>query len=201
MDSPNWLTSLIQKTATNTVKSALSERKSKLLLCCRITFWVDSGKMTEKYIINSVLQSTRVRKDRRLGNPLLIASSWIDIIQPHIAHCYDEQVHLPYPYLNMAPSINIGIPTWVTLLGPIFILLYFLALQFWTLRHLRDIPGPLATRLFDFWLLIVCRAGKRYKHVDEAHKRYGPIVHTAQPCQHCGCGGHSTHIRPWEWPA
>lgn len=65
---------------------------------------------------------------------------------------------------------------WIALTGPIFVALYYLVPYFWTLNHLRDIPGPLAGQLSNFWLLLACRAGKRYKYVDEAHKRYGPIV-------------------------
>lgn len=116
-----------------------------------------------------VLQSTRVWKNGILGNS--ISFSWISLILPYITHFYNFRLPIP----NMAPS-HIVISTWVSLLRPVIILLYFLIFQFWTLCHLRDIPGPLAAWLTDFWLLIVCQAGKCHKHVDDAHKWYGPIV-------------------------
>lgn len=73
------------------------------------------------------------------------------------------------------PIYFISFP-WVVLLGSVFVILYFLVPHFWTFRHLRDIPGPLTAQFSSLWLLLVCRAGKRYKYVDEAHRRYGPIV-------------------------
>ncbi|KAB8073437.1 cytochrome P450 [Aspergillus leporis] len=76
----------------------------------------------------------------------------------------------------MAPPIDFIISPVAFLTGSVFVLLYYLVPYFWAFSHLRDIPGPPAALLSNFWLLIVCRAGKRYKYVDEAHKRYGPIV-------------------------
>ncbi|GAB1195520.1 hypothetical protein APSETT444_004781 [Aspergillus pseudonomiae] len=76
----------------------------------------------------------------------------------------------------MVLPLELLLSPWIALIGPIFVALYYLVPYFWTLNHLRDIPGPLAGQLSNFWLLLACRAGKRYKYVDEAHKRYGPIV-------------------------
>lgn len=65
---------------------------------------------------------------------------------------------------------------WALLVGPIFLISYYLIPYLWTYRSLRSIPGPITAKLTNFWLLYACRAGKRYHYVDEAHKRYGPIV-------------------------
>ncbi|KAK7422155.1 hypothetical protein QQZ08_009623 [Neonectria magnoliae] len=72
--------------------------------------------------------------------------------------------------------INLIISPWVVLLGPVFCVLYYLVPYVWTYRSLRAIPGPFTAKLTNFWLLYACRAGKRYQYVDEAHKRYGPVV-------------------------
>jgi len=41
---------------------------------------------------------------------------------------------------------------------------------------LRDIPGPLAAKFTNLWLLWQARQGIRYKSVDKAHKKYGTFV-------------------------
>ncbi|KAF1989634.1 cytochrome P450 3A3 [Aulographum hederae CBS 113979] len=53
--------------------------------------------------------------------------------------------------------------------------LYYLLpyIRNWTIK---DIPGPSAAAFSNLWLLYQCRQGRRYKAVDEAHKKYGPLV-------------------------
>jgi benzoate 4-monooxygenase len=59
---------------------------------------------------------------------------------------------------------------------PIAIILFFLVPYFTQNIALRAIPGPLAAKLSNFWLLLQARQGKRYLSVDEAHKKYGKLV-------------------------
>ncbi|EWY99888.1 hypothetical protein FOYG_03817 [Fusarium oxysporum NRRL 32931] len=61
-------------------------------------------------------------------------------------------------------------------LGLILFLSYFLVPYFWTYGKLRSIPGPLAARFTNWWLVYACRQGERWRYVDEAHKRFGPVV-------------------------
>jgi benzoate 4-monooxygenase len=41
---------------------------------------------------------------------------------------------------------------------------------------IRDIPGPKLAAFSNLWLLYQCRRGRRYLAVDQAHKKYGPLV-------------------------
>lgn len=41
---------------------------------------------------------------------------------------------------------------------------------------LKDIPAPFPAQWTNLWLLWQCRNGRRYKAVDDAHKRYGKLV-------------------------
>lgn len=41
---------------------------------------------------------------------------------------------------------------------------------------IRDIPGPLAAKFSNGWLMLQCRRGKRFLEVDAAHKKYGRLV-------------------------
>ncbi|KAG8530658.1 uncharacterized protein KY384_004013 [Bacidia gigantensis] len=54
-------------------------------------------------------------------------------------------------------------------------LLYYL-LPYYQNRALHGIPGPKLAALSNFWLLYQCRRGRRYKAVDDAHQKYGPLV-------------------------
>lgn len=45
-----------------------------------------------------------------------------------------------------------------------------------THKAIRHIPGPPLARISNLWLLMTARKGKRYELVDEAHKRYGPVM-------------------------
>jgi benzoate 4-monooxygenase len=53
---------------------------------------------------------------------------------------------------------------------------------FWIIPYLtantdiRNVPGPFFAKFSNFWLLSQARQGKRYKSVDEAHKKYGKLV-------------------------
>lgn len=53
---------------------------------------------------------------------------------------------------------------------------------FWLIPYLtantgiRNVPGPFFAKFSNFWLLSQARQGKRYKSVDEAHKKYGKLV-------------------------
>lgn len=41
---------------------------------------------------------------------------------------------------------------------------------------IRDIPAPFPAAFTNLWLLYQCRRGRRYLAVDNAHKKYGPLV-------------------------
>lgn len=43
-------------------------------------------------------------------------------------------------------------------------------------KALRKIPGPPLAAISNLWLLYQCRRGRRSLAVDEAHKKYGPLV-------------------------
>ena len=55
------------------------------------------------------------------------------------------------------------------------VILYYVLpyLRSWSIR---DIPGPPLAAFTNFWLLYQCRRGKRYRAVDQAHKKYGKFV-------------------------
>lgn len=54
-------------------------------------------------------------------------------------------------------------------------LIYYL-LPYLRNHAIRDIPGPPLAAFSNLWLLYQCRLGRRYLAVDEAHKKYGPLV-------------------------
>ncbi|KAI3340503.1 cytochrome P450 [Ustulina deusta] len=56
------------------------------------------------------------------------------------------------------------------------IVAYYAYTYFVTYSHLRDVPAPFPAQLTNWWLLYVCRRGKRYLIVDEVHKRLGTVV-------------------------
>ena len=41
---------------------------------------------------------------------------------------------------------------------------------------IHDIPAPFPAAFTNLWLLYQCRRGRRYLAVDNAHKKYGPLV-------------------------
>jgi benzoate 4-monooxygenase len=41
---------------------------------------------------------------------------------------------------------------------------------------IRSIPGPTPAAFSSLWLLWQARKGERYLSVDQAHKKYGPLV-------------------------
>ncbi|KAI9871700.1 MAG: hypothetical protein M1830_002597 [Pleopsidium flavum] len=57
----------------------------------------------------------------------------------------------------------------------LFPIVYYLLpyLRNWSIR---DIPAPFPAAFTNLWLLYQCRQGKRYLAVDNAHKKYGPLV-------------------------
>jgi hypothetical protein len=60
-------------------------------------------------------------------------------------------------------------------------LILLLPLQFYILPYLqrfrlRSIPGPFLAAFSNLWLMYQCRRGQRYRAVDDAHKKYGPVV-------------------------
>jgi hypothetical protein len=61
---------------------------------------------------------------------------------------------------------------WIFLLIP---LLYY-GLPYISHSKIRDIPGPFPAAFTNLWLMYQCRRGRRSLAVEEAHKRYGPIV-------------------------
>jgi benzoate 4-monooxygenase len=59
---------------------------------------------------------------------------------------------------------------------PIALVLFFLVPYFTSNTALKGIPGPLAAKFTNLWLLLQARQGKRYLSVDQAHKKYGKLV-------------------------
>lgn len=59
---------------------------------------------------------------------------------------------------------------------PIALSLYYIIPYFTSNTALSDIPGPFAAKFSNLWLLLQARQGKRYKSVDETHKKYGRFV-------------------------
>lgn len=61
---------------------------------------------------------------------------------------------------------------WVLLLLPI---LYYV-LPYVRNLSLLKVPGPKVAALTNLWLLYQARRGRRYKEVDDLHKKYGKVV-------------------------
>ncbi|KAH6670513.1 putative benzoate 4-monooxygenase [Halenospora varia] len=59
---------------------------------------------------------------------------------------------------------------------PAAVVLYYLIPYLTSNTVIRDIPGPAAAKFSNLWLLVQARQGKRYKSVDEAHKKWGKLV-------------------------
>ncbi|KAI0205554.1 cytochrome P450 [Astrocystis sublimbata] len=53
---------------------------------------------------------------------------------------------------------------------------YYAYPYFVTFKHLRPIPAPFPAQFTNWWLLYVCRRGKRYEVVDQVHKELGKCV-------------------------
>ena len=66
----------------------------------------------------------------------------------------------------------------VLLLLPLLPVLYYV-LPFLRARELLSVPGPLAARFSNLWLMYQARRGRRYMAVHEAHARYGKVVRIA----------------------
>ena len=54
--------------------------------------------------------------------------------------------------------------------------LFFYLLPYIRSHAIRDIPGPRAAAFSNLWLLYQCRRGRRFRAVDDAHKKYGKLV-------------------------
>jgi benzoate 4-monooxygenase len=72
--------------------------------------------------------------------------------------------------------LNFLLSPYSLLLTTAAVTVYYLYPYFVTYGSLRSIPAPFPAQFTNLWLLSVCRRGKRYKMVDEVHKRLGPIV-------------------------
>jgi benzoate 4-monooxygenase len=57
----------------------------------------------------------------------------------------------------------------------LFPLVYYL-LPYLRNASLRKVPSPSVASFTNLWLMYVCRRGKRYVAVDQAHKKYGKVV-------------------------
>jgi benzoate 4-monooxygenase len=53
---------------------------------------------------------------------------------------------------------------------------WWLVPYFWTNRALKRIPSPFPASFTNFWLLYQCRRGRRFKAVNDAHQKLGPLV-------------------------
>jgi benzoate 4-monooxygenase len=65
---------------------------------------------------------------------------------------------------------------WALVTGIAGVTAWYLYSYLVTFEHLRGIPGPFPAQFTNLWLLSVCRRGKRYRIVDEIHKKLGPVV-------------------------
>jgi benzoate 4-monooxygenase len=61
---------------------------------------------------------------------------------------------------------------YLILLLPVF---YYL-LPYIRQKALLGVPAPFPAQFTNLWLMWQCRQGKRYKAVDECHKKYGKVV-------------------------
>lgn len=52
----------------------------------------------------------------------------------------------------------------------------FYLLPYLRARAIRHVPGPRLAAFSNLWLMYQCRRGRRYLAVDNAHKKYGPLV-------------------------
>ena len=59
---------------------------------------------------------------------------------------------------------------------PIAIFLYWVVPYYSSNTALQKIPGPFFAKFSALWLMLQARQGKRYKSVDEQHKRCGKLV-------------------------
>jgi len=59
---------------------------------------------------------------------------------------------------------------------PIALALFWLIPYLTSNPSIRNVPGPLAAKFSNLWLMLQARQGKRYLSVDEAHKKYGKLV-------------------------
>lgn len=58
------------------------------------------------------------------------------------------------------------------------VLIYFVH-PYLSNKPLRRIPGPFLARFTNAWLFLQARRRKRFIAVDDAHRRYGPVVRIA----------------------
>ena len=72
--------------------------------------------------------------------------------------------------------VNLLLTPWALAALPVLVVVYYLYPYFVTYGQLRDIPALFPAQFSDLWLLSVCRRGKRYLVVDQAHKKLGPLV-------------------------
>ncbi|KAI1184949.1 cytochrome P450 [Nemania serpens] len=56
------------------------------------------------------------------------------------------------------------------------IIAYYAYPYFVTYARIRGVPAPFPAQFTNWWLLYACRRGKRYRIVDEVHKKLGPVV-------------------------
>lgn len=61
---------------------------------------------------------------------------------------------------------------WSLLLLPFL----FYLLPYLRARSLAKIPAPFPAQFSNLWLMYQCRRGRRYKAVDEVHKKLGKVV-------------------------
>ncbi|KAK1757159.1 benzoate 4-monooxygenase [Echria macrotheca] len=72
--------------------------------------------------------------------------------------------------------ISLLLSPWAPAVLAVGLLVFYLFPYFVTYRHLRAVPAPFPAQFSDLWLLWSARRGHRYRTVDEAHQRLGPVV-------------------------
>ncbi|KAI8634371.1 cytochrome P450 [Xylariaceae sp. FL1651] len=72
--------------------------------------------------------------------------------------------------------INFFVSPWALAAGIAAIVAYYVYPYYVTYSPLRAIPAPFPAQFTNWWLLSVCRRGKRYLIVDEQHKKLGKVV-------------------------
>ncbi|KAI1120335.1 cytochrome P450 [Nemania abortiva] len=72
--------------------------------------------------------------------------------------------------------INLIVSPMTLAAAAVALVAYYVYPFFVTYSGLRDIPAPFPAQFTNWWLLYACRRGKRYRIVDEVHKKLGTVV-------------------------
>lgn len=80
-----------------------------------------------------------------------------------------------FPAVKMA-LLDLIFSSWILLLLPIYLSLYYILPYFFQYRHLISIPGPFFAKFSNIWLALQAKRGQKFASVDAAHGKYGKII-------------------------